>query len=105
MIGTPLPRWRFLRLPAVSLPMLSLVFLCIAVAASAQPRLQTYAWMEAETPATANVKFQAAGWGHQEFLSGQKWLQAALKTNSTARSVNNTSGWRRTQGTGLRDNP
>src|SRR5262245_61183221 len=35
---------------------------------------QEYVWLEGESPARSTVKFDAAGWGRQEFLSGGKWL-------------------------------
>jgi hypothetical protein len=63
-------------------PVLSaLVLLAFATArADAAPPAHAagFAWMEAETPAAANVKFQSAGWGHAEFLSGRKWLQVSI---------------------------
>jgi beta-galactosidase len=46
-----------------------------------------FAWMEGETPASANVKFQASGWGHQEFLSGQKWLQVSIDADKVEKEL------------------
>jgi len=50
-------------------------------------RAESFAWMEAETPVSANVKFQAAGWGHQEFLSGQKWLQISIDADKVDKEL------------------
>src|SRR4051812_15830535 len=87
MVCNPLVCWSFPRLSALPLPMLSLGFLCLAVAASSQQRPQNFAWMEGEAPVSANVKFQAAGWGHQEFLSGQKWLQVSIDADKVEKEL------------------
>ena len=60
-----------------SLPVLSLLAILLS-ALSGSARADSFAWMEGESPTSANVKFQAAGWGHQEFLSGHKWLQVSV---------------------------
>ena len=62
----------------------ALLFLCLAGPAA---HAAAFAWMEGETPVTANVKFQAAGWGHQEFLSGQKWLQVSIDADKVDKEL------------------
>ena len=68
--------------------MLSLLLcVCLAAPAVAQPRNAGFAWIEGETPVSANVKFQAAGWGHSEFLSGQKWLQVSIDADKVEKEL------------------
>ena len=87
MIYAPPLRRTSLRLSALSLPLLFLGALCLAVAAASQQRPHSFAWMESETPVTANVKFQAAGWGHEEFLSGRKWLQVSIDADKVEKEL------------------
>ena len=66
----------------------SLTLLCIAALGSiGRPSLvraadpPDFVWLEGEEPASispADYKPQIAGWGHQEYLSQQKWLQISI---------------------------
>jgi beta-galactosidase len=37
-----------------------------------------YIWLEGENPTSTNLKPNIAGWGHKEFLSGEKWLHVSI---------------------------
>lgn len=50
--------------------------------------LQTNAvWIEGESPASANVKYQTGAPGHADFLSGEKWLTITLDTDKVAEAI------------------
>lgn len=67
--------------------LLALALFTLSARAHAQPQKHTFAWMEAESPANANLKFNAAGWGHQEFLSGRKWLQVSIDADKVDKEL------------------
>src|SRR5205085_36993 len=48
---------------------------------------QQYFWREAESEAKADPAFQASGWGKSEYLSGGKWLFAAIDEKDVAAKV------------------
>ena len=49
---------------------------CLFVLLSCAPMTNAadFAWIEGEKPASANIKFNAGGWGNKHFLSGDSWL-------------------------------
>ena len=61
-----------------ALPYLALIALLAPTIARAQ---KSALWVEGENPASANLKPAISGWGHQEFLSGQKWLQVSIEAD------------------------
>jgi beta-galactosidase len=56
-----------------------------AAAAAAEPPV--FVWMEGEDAAVAGVKPNIAGWGHKEFLSGEKWLHISVEADKVERQV------------------
>jgi len=44
-------------------------------------------WIEGENPASANVKFNSAGWGRKELLSGEKWLQISVDADKVEKEL------------------
>jgi len=44
-------------------------------------------WIEGEAPASINVKPNIAGWGHKEFLSGDRWLHLSVDADKVAGAV------------------
>jgi beta-galactosidase len=42
---------------------------------------RSYVWLESEAPASVNVTPNVSGWGHPEFLSGEKWLQISIEAD------------------------
>lgn len=61
-----------------ALPCIALIALFAPTIARAQNK---FLWLEGENPASANVKPAISGWGHQEFLSGSKWLQVSIEAD------------------------
>jgi hypothetical protein len=49
-------------------------------------------WIEGEAPASINVKPNIAGWGHPEFLSGEKWLHVSIDADKVDREVPDRGG-------------
>ncbi|HLJ55646.1 MAG TPA: glycoside hydrolase family 2 TIM barrel-domain containing protein [Chthonomonadaceae bacterium] len=75
------------RVIAVTVLILFVLFPRPRCLAAEPSRADGFAWMEGEAPASANVKFQAAGWGHKEFLSGEKWLQISIEADKVDREL------------------
>lgn len=46
-----------------------------------------YVWIEGENTANINVKPNIAGWGHKEFLSGEKWLHLSIDADKVDKGV------------------
>ena len=46
-----------------------------------------FVWVEGEAPASINVKPNIAGWGHKEFLSGEKWLHLAIDADKVDKEL------------------
>ena len=44
-------------------------------------------WLEGESPANANVKFNTNAWGHTEFFSGGKWLEINIDESKAEKDV------------------
>jgi hypothetical protein len=44
-------------------------------------------WIEGESPSSINVKANISGWGHKEFLSGEKWLQVSMEPDQVAKEL------------------
>ena len=61
-----------------ALPCIALIALLAPTIANAQ---KSYLWVEGETPSSVNLKPAISGWGHQEFLSGRKWLQVSIEAD------------------------
>ena len=53
--------------------------LALLVVCPVSVRAQDYIWIEAESPIRSNVKFEAGGWGRDDYLSGKKWLFANIE--------------------------
>ncbi|MBM4031369.1 MAG: hypothetical protein FJ291_06230, partial [Planctomycetes bacterium] len=63
--------------------------LCLSLALSsfaAQP--PAFVWLEGEQPAKATgIATKAAGWGHTEFLSDEKWLHVSVEADKVEKEV------------------
>lgn len=67
--------------------MLLCALVLLPVVATAAP---PFVWIEGEAPASvtpAALKPNVAGWGHPEFLSGQKWLQVSVEADKVEAQV------------------
>ncbi|MGA2034489.1 MAG: glycoside hydrolase family 2 TIM barrel-domain containing protein [Thermoguttaceae bacterium] len=73
-----LPAWRAFTLAAAIL-----LLAATAVRAADPP----FVWLEGEQPTAINVKANLAGWGHPEFLSGQKWLSLSIDADKVDAAV------------------
>ncbi len=62
------------RLAVTLLALLALMLLALA-ACAAPPE---FVWIEGESTSAINMKPNIAGWGHKEFLSGEKWLHVSI---------------------------
>ena len=84
----PRPGRACARFVAFFLPLLALCFsLRPAPAAQAPPRA---VWVEGESFAALNVSGKPvtiAGWGHPEFLSGEKWLQINIDADQVDKTL------------------
>ncbi len=63
--------------------MFSLIALCLLV----RPQAHDSIWIEGENPSSINVKPTIAGWGHKEFLSGEKWLQVSIDADKVDKEL------------------
>ncbi len=61
-------------LAALAMPLL----LAWSLAAPGRAGAADYVWIEAESVAKPPPGFKAAGWGHQHYLSGERWLFASI---------------------------
>lgn len=57
--------------------LMAIVLLACGLAAAGRAAAETI-WIEGEAPTSINLKPVTAGWGHKEFLSGEKWLHVNL---------------------------
>jgi beta-galactosidase len=55
-----------------------LVAWCVCFAADVRAASPAFIWLEGEQPDSVNFKPNVAGWGHKEFLSGEKWLHISI---------------------------
>ena len=55
------------------------------VLAPQSPTAPPFVWLEAEQ-ATTNIPLEAKGWGHKEFLSGEKWVQVAIDADKVEKA-------------------
>ena len=48
---------------------------------------EEFIWIEGERPTDINVEPNLAGWGNQQFLSGEKWLSLSIDANKVESDV------------------
>ncbi|WP_395141817.1 hypothetical protein, partial [Armatimonas sp.] len=63
-----------------------LLLLLFSTGATRQQNNPDFVWLEAEQ-ATANIALEAKGWGHKEFLSGEKWVQVSIEADKVEKAV------------------
>jgi Glycosyl hydrolases family 2/Glycosyl hydrolases family 2, TIM barrel domain/Glycosyl hydrolases family 2, sugar binding domain len=69
--------------------MVNAVLAAVAFVALPNP---AYVWLEGEVPSTANVKFEGAGWGRQDFLSQKALGQLNLSPEDVATKLPDGGG-------------
>ena len=52
--------------------------LLLSLSVAAPASAADFAWMEGESPTSKNMDVSGAGWGNQQFLSQQSWLNVSL---------------------------
>ncbi len=54
--------------------------LCLAILAASSFAAENadFVWLEGEQPTAVNFKANNSGWGHKEFLSGEKWMHVSV---------------------------
>jgi Glycosyl hydrolases family 2/Glycosyl hydrolases family 2, TIM barrel domain len=65
----------------------TLVFLTALLVSVPAAHAADFVWIEGEKPDSANVKFNAGGWGNKHFLSGESWLHLSIDADKVAREV------------------
>lgn len=73
----------------------AVLWLMMVLAGTTARGATEYVWLEGENAQVQGAKANVAGWGHKEFLSGEKWLHISVDADAT-RSVP-TEGVRITQ--------
>src|SRR5687768_13127728 len=67
--------------PVIPAGLAACLSLLLTVTVHAQPPAPTYIWLEGEAGVATNFddkKINRAGWGHPEYLSGDKWLNLSV---------------------------